>query len=231
MIDKIRQVTEKRKKLAKIKPFLRPRIREKRKNFLKLPNLWWTICLAVSAFLLCIVSFYFHTKGHQWLPNVLVSIACGIVTGLVLYFLSNIRNNKMAHIQKELRVLSEMKEPLKTIEGLSSYYYLSRSPTLKELINIPKSYVLANEFLEALKTLQELQYKLSLDTFKELGLYEDNPFTEAKIQEYKDKLNLKGIDEKYIMELSKEFYPFMGRFKEVLMEKEDIVNFLGTLWI
>ena len=124
-----------------------------------------------------------------------------------------------------------MKEPLKTIEGLSSYYYLSRSPTLKELINIPKSYVLANEFLEALKTLQELQYKLSLDTFKELGLYEDNPFTEAKIQEYKDKLNLKGIDEKYIMELSKEFYPFMGRFKEVLMEKEDIVNFLGTLWI
>lgn len=233
MVDKIKQMIEKKKKLAKIKPFLRPRIKEKRRNFLKLPNFWWTICLAISAFLLCGISFYFHVKGHQWIPNVLVSIACGIVTGLVLYFLSNIRNNKIMHIKKELRVLSEMKESLKTIQGLGSYYYLSS--TLKEMIDIPKAYMLSNEFLEALKTLKELHCQLSLDTFKELGLDENNPFTETKINEYKDKLNLRGIDERfveeYIMKLSKEFYPFMDKFKEVLREKEDILYFLGTYWI
>ena len=233
MVDKIKQMIEKKKKLAKIKPFLRPRIKEKRRNFLKLPNFWWTICLAISAFLLCGISFYFHVKGHQWIPNVLVSIACGIVTGLVLYFLSNIRNNKIMHIKKELRALSKMKRSLYKILNLGSYYNLSF--ILRGEISIPKPRILAAQFLAELKKLEKLHYQLSTRTLRELSLDKDDPFTEQKMAEYELKLNFEGLDnrhaEKKIMELSREFYPFIEKFEGIYRERKDMLYFLGTYWI
>ena len=44
---------------------------------------------------------YLVYESNSWLSGVLVSVACGIITGVILYFLSNLRNNKLHVLQVE----------------------------------------------------------------------------------------------------------------------------------
>lgn len=82
------------------KRYKRKRRKEKFVRFITLPTVLWTILFLLVSLLLLIFSFFVY-ESNPWLSGVLVSIACGIITGVILYFLSNLRNNKLHILQIE----------------------------------------------------------------------------------------------------------------------------------
>ena len=49
---------------------------------------------------LLILSYFLH-ESNPWFSGVLVSISCGIITGVILYFLSNLRSGKLHKLEIE----------------------------------------------------------------------------------------------------------------------------------
>lgn len=86
------------KKSPMYKKHVRKRRKEKICRFVSLPTFLWTIAFLIISSLLLLVSFFIN-QITPWCSGVLVSIACGIITGVILYFLSNLRNNKQHSLQ------------------------------------------------------------------------------------------------------------------------------------
>ena len=101
------------KKDYTIKPFIRYRKRELRTTFFKLSNFRGSIFIFLLSTILFGISYV--CKCNSWLSSALLSVSCGCFTGLVLYFLSNLRNNKLAIIQKEHNQLKEVIDILNSI--------------------------------------------------------------------------------------------------------------------
>lgn len=78
----------------------RKRRREKVYGFVSLPTFICTISFLIVSALLLFVS-YFVNQSNPWFSGVLVSIACGIVTGVILYFLSNLKSSKVRSLEIE----------------------------------------------------------------------------------------------------------------------------------
>lgn len=97
-----------------IKPLIKYRNKELRIQLLKLPHFWWFIFILLIALVLLFLSFLIFDYNN-WLSSALVSTSCGCFTGLVFYFLSNIRNNKFAKLQKEYKQLQESFENINNI--------------------------------------------------------------------------------------------------------------------
>ena len=103
------------------KRILRMRKNELRQRFFKLSNLKWMVGILLCSIGVLITSYYLY-ECNPWLSGVFVSAGCGGLTGLVLYFLSNLRNNKLAILQKELATLKSISDILNRIEGFRNYH-------------------------------------------------------------------------------------------------------------
>ncbi len=95
------------KKDNTIKPFIRYRKKELRTRFFKLSNFWCTVLILSLSIIILEISCFIY-ECNSWLSGALVSVSCGCFTGLVLYFLSNLRNNKLAKIQREHQQLKDV---------------------------------------------------------------------------------------------------------------------------
>jgi len=82
------------------KKYKRKRRKEKFFRFITLPTFLWTMAFLLMS-LLILLGSYFINEANPWVSGVLVSISCGIITGVILYFLSNLRNNKLYILQTE----------------------------------------------------------------------------------------------------------------------------------
>ena len=82
------------------KKYVRKRRKEKFFRFITLPTFLWTIFFVLLSSVLLVIS-YFTRISNPWVSGVLVSIACGVITGITLYFLSNLRTNKLHSIEAE----------------------------------------------------------------------------------------------------------------------------------
>ena len=92
------------KQSPRYKSHMRRRRKEKFCRFVSLPTVICFIVLFILSGGLLIGSYFFNEQ-HPWFSNVFVSVGCGILTGVVLYFLSNLRNSnrhRLEHDQKEL---------------------------------------------------------------------------------------------------------------------------------
>ena len=92
------------------KEYKKRRLKEKISRFVLLPTFLWTITFFVVSLVLLIMS-YFVDQSSSWLSGVLVSIACGIITGIILYFLSNLRSVKISVLQMkfdEIMLLNDL---------------------------------------------------------------------------------------------------------------------------
>ena len=78
----------------------RKRRKEKFYRFITLPMILWIIVFLIVSSGLLLLSYLVY-ESNSWLSGVLVSVACGIITGVILYFLSNLRNNKLHVLQFE----------------------------------------------------------------------------------------------------------------------------------
>lgn len=78
------------------------------------------ICLVLVAFITLIASKAYDVRANSWLSNVLISFACGIFSGLTLYFLTNVRNVKnikineyYSHLRKVMRMMTDIRRDAK----------------------------------------------------------------------------------------------------------------------
>ena len=87
-------------KTTALKKHIQKRKKEKFLSIISLQVIWWVVAFLLVSFLLLYLS-YITSKTNVWLSGVLVSVACGIVTGVIVYFLSNFRSNKVNILQCE----------------------------------------------------------------------------------------------------------------------------------
>lgn len=104
--------------------------RRTRQSIIKLPNLWWSIFIVVLTALLLIGS-YLLFETWSWAANVLISAGCGCFTGLVFYFLSNLRNNKIAAVKREYTAIKDTFTLLKEITTIAEHHRFFSMAKLK----------------------------------------------------------------------------------------------------
>ena len=56
------------------------------KLFFSLPAAIMSVIFLGLTVLMGIVSFRLHVRGHEWLPEMLISCSCGLATGFAFYF-------------------------------------------------------------------------------------------------------------------------------------------------
>lgn len=79
-------------------------LKNKRKRirlFLSMPTGWVSIILLVIAVGKLVASYFLQAAGWPWLSRVFVSCASGLITGFVLFALTNLRANKSIEIKSE----------------------------------------------------------------------------------------------------------------------------------
>jgi len=86
----------------------------------------WFIAIIIGLMIITIISLIvskaYDTSGNSWLSNVLISFACGIVSGLILYFLTNIRSVKNIEIDEYYSRLSKIMRMMTDIRRDAKYY-------------------------------------------------------------------------------------------------------------
>lgn len=117
------------KKNEFIKRHLKRRRHEKIKRFVKLPTFVFCIVFLFLSASLLLVSYFVNEKS-TWLSGVLVSMGCGIITGVILYFLSNMRSSKVQALQS---AQSELYEVYTHINDVIFEIYAYRNSELLEM--------------------------------------------------------------------------------------------------
>ncbi len=208
-----------------IRRLIKARDIQVRKAALKLENLRWIIGIAVLTVVLLGASFFVR-NCCEWLCNVLISAGCGCVTGLVFYFLSNIRNNKVVVLQKEYDVLKSTLDILWKVKGYGSYY---DSPMLR---NIRKRDVtedgcqvriLLDDLLEARRRVPREVY----DVVVSLGF---DPLDEDNVTAYKDSIDAANSEveiEQCLIKIRKDLMPAIDEITLLFWERRDQLMVMG----
>lgn len=144
---------------------LRYKKKEQRQQFCKLRHIQVIGLSCVITTLLFILS-YAMRRQHPWFAPLLQSLGVGMVTGMVLYILGNIRNGTekyLEHIYNQLQNLHDLEEkiyfsyPLRmfwTVQSLSNVNECDMAHEyLEEVVTASKDY------LVALKTIDYQVYK------------------------------------------------------------------------
>lgn len=155
-----------------------------RKSIIKLPNLWWSIFIVVLTAVLLIGS-YLLFEPWPWAANVLISAGCGCFTGLVFYFLSNLRNNKNAAVQREYIAIKETFKLLKSIIDMAAYHRFFSISRYGKRDVMEDGFVI----LSALDDLESARNNVPFhiyDTVKSVGY---DPMDRDNIASYKKLLN------------------------------------------
>lgn len=104
-----------------IKYAIKARKKEIRESLWKLACLRGTIIILFCGLAMLLISYPLRIKA-SWISNVLISASCGCFTGVVLYFLTNLRNNKLSNIQDEYDHLKNIENILMLINTTRSFH-------------------------------------------------------------------------------------------------------------
>ena len=102
------------KKSPHYKKHVRCRRREKFRHFIVLPTVLWCIAFLAISVLLLFASYLLQERS-AWLSSVFVSVGCGVVTGVILYFLANLRNGKRISLENEWEDLRQVQNSLSAV--------------------------------------------------------------------------------------------------------------------
>lgn len=199
--------------------------KELRQRLLKLPNLWWSILVLAISLLLLVISYFL--KENAWLSGALVSISCGGITGLTLYFLSNIRNNKLAKIQKEYASLCAMDSILRKIIGFGTYYKLYIK-IWDEKRNIIED---CCEVLCLIDELDEAKKDMPYSLYNALGFHDNDPLDYDNIRSlrtgYESAIDDENKMKIWLKEIVEYLIPVADKIHDPLNERKDQIIFLG----
>lgn len=207
-----------------IRSIIRHRNRELRARLFGLSPFWWSIIIFLIAISLLIISFIIFDTCN-WASGALVSTSCGCFTGLVFYFLSNVRNNKLSKLQKEYRQLQMVLDVLKNITNTAVCYKLkvllgSRRDVYEDRENV---YLWLDE-LEAARN--QLPYTL-YDILPEKGY---DPSDRDNLNRYRDQLlhsDQEQLVKAAILGINDELLPLVDHLQELYREREDQLMLMG----
>lgn len=207
-----------------IRSIIQHRNRELRARLFGLSPLWWSIIIFLIAISLLIISFVIFDSCN-WASGALVSTSCGCFTGLVFYFLSNVRNNKLSKLQKEYSQLQTVLEVLKNITNTAGCYKLKvllggRRDVYEDRENV---YLWLGE-LEAARN--QLPYTL-YDILPEKGY---DPADRDNLNSYRDQLlhsDQEQLVKAAIVGINDELLPLVDHLQELYREREDQLMLMG----
>lgn len=207
------------------KRIMQKRRKELRQRFFKLSNLKWMVAIFLCSAGILAASYYTYTS-NPWLSGVFVSAGCGGITGLVLYFLSNLRNNKYAVLQKEFSILNSIHDTLTQINGFKNYHLCYRKSWG------PKRDIFEDgiEIVNLLEELQTTVDNMPRELYDAFIIDDDNPLSFENLQLFKNRfLNADGDNEvqMYMNDIEKHFAVVENTIFELTREKEDQLMFLG----
>lgn len=211
-----------------IKPFIRYRKKELRARFFKLSNFWCTILILLLSIIILAISCLIY-ECNSWLSGALVSVSCGCFTGLILYFLSNLRNNKLAKIQKEHQQLKEVLEILSNINTtISCHKY--------KFLIFEKRDVFADstDVFLLLNELEMARNKLPFKLYDVLPQKGYDPADRDNLNNYRGKLTNsedKVSVKKSLLYIYDELLPLADHLQELYSEREDQLMLMGRYFL
>lgn len=212
------------RKKQSVQRIIQHRNREIRTQLFRLSPFLWTIIIFMIALLLLFLSFLIYDYCN-WASGVLVSTSCGCFTGLVFYFLSNIRNNKVAKLQKEYKQLKDVLDVIRNITNTASYYKLKVLYGSKRDVfeDREKVYIWIDE-------LELARNQLPLDLYDILSEKGYDPADRDNLNNYRDSLynsNEADVIETTLLDIQTELLPLADKMQELYREREDQLMLLG----
>lgn len=166
---------------------LRYKKKEQRQQFCKLRHIQVIGLSCVITMLLFILS-YAMRQHHPWFAPLLQSLGVGMVTGVVLYILGNIRNGTekyLEHIYSQLKNLHDLEEeiyfsyPMRTLWRAQPFSKINECDMahgyLEEVVAASKNYLVALKTIDY-KVYKEFQ-KTTSTVFDDLEKNLDNIFS------------------------------------------------------
>lgn len=179
----------------------------------------------VSIFVLTILLVISYVYEGAWISNVLISIGAGIVTGLVFYFLSNYRNNKMAQLQLDISALAPV---MSALSDVSHYETLAKWP--KSLGGSQMSQEdIAYEIMECIDKLSEAIGQIGYELYQELELDIDDPIDRDKCKVLRDsleKIELLKDYKTWSISAYKDLIGLHDKVDSLLKDKKDTLEIL-----
>ena len=179
----------------------------------------------VSIFVLTVLLVISYQYEGAWISNVLISIGAGIVTGLVFYFLSNYRNNKMAQLQLDISALTPI---MSDLSNISHYETLAKWP--KSLGGSQMSQEdIAYEIMECIDNLSETIGRIDYELYQELELDVDDPVDRDKCKALRDSLEKLELSKDYKTWSISAYKALIGLHDKVdglLKDKKDTLEIL-----
>lgn len=206
---------------------IKHRKKEVRSNFLKLPQVWWSISILAVAVIMLIVSRCTYVCDN-WLSGALVSTSCGCFTGLVLYFLSNIRANKLARLQREYKAIDNVRRTLRSIFGYKQKYTCEQSLKMKSDL-----FQDIEDVVSLLRELEQERNELPFEVYHVLQKTGYDPMDYDSINAYVIKLHeaTEETAKSAIIDICKELYIVDNELHKLHGEREDQLMLLGKWFV
>ena len=118
----------------------------------------------------CYIASFFAQESCAWLSNVLISTACGFLTGLVLFFLANRRMAKQEIIKLEYEMLLDIRNKAHEFSSDAKYYQKYHSLYTEE-IEYDNFF---RKIIEGIYVVQEDLFSLPDVLFSELDIDVEN---------------------------------------------------------
>ncbi len=216
------------KKDNTIKPFIRYRKKELRTRFFKLSNFWCTVLILLLSLIILAISCFIY-ECNSWLSGALVSVSCGCFTGLVLYFLSNLRNNKLTKIQREHQQLKDVIDVLNNITTIISCHKYKIF-----LFEKRDFFADSTDVLILLNELETVRNKLPLQLYDVLPQKGYDPADRDNLNNYRDKLSNsddKVSAKKSLLYIYDELLPLADHLQELYCERDDQLMLMGKYFL
>ena len=125
------------------------------------------------------LSHVFDSNGLSWCSNVMISISCGMISGLTLYFLANIRANRQKKINTDYEFLRQLVGKANSILRDANYYRDCEYAWGEDISLSLRCEQLIDKFEEFHGDVLDLPDRL----FSQFGLDEENLFTDLTVNQ------------------------------------------------
>lgn len=212
-----------------IRQIIKYRNKKIRESVLKLPHLrWLSIIHLVAAGLLTIS--YFTYEEMPWFSGALVSASCGCFTGLIFYFLVNIRNNREKKIRQEYLSLKKTDDILKCISNYGEYYKLYKQLRWEKR----DAFEAGGEIILLLDALEVARNQIKLEIYDIVDSLGYDPLDRDNMNSYRTRLktasDVKSMEES-ILYVWQEVSPVRDEFQKLMQERADQMNFMDEYFL
>lgn len=190
----------------------------------ELPHIKAMIVLLVITVVLLAMSYFFQCK--DWLSSLLMSISTGCITGLILYFLANLRSNEGTTLKKEIARLRRLKTVVRDIFAIGYYY---QNPATSRFYDKTIRHD-ADELMEQLDILEEARNSISYSVYDMPPTMEFDPLDRDNINSYREMIARNYDDEdrlkQSVIDISEQVYAVEWYLAKLIEEREQKLPFI-----